>query len=238
MQAINFINFNLTRMDEKTQAEEATPKAKTTRAKAPKSLNLLEKLLEIRKSVDYLQKASKGSQFSYTSSSQVLSAVRNAMNEHKVLLITTVAGTNLISTPNRNDVLSHFTELALIMKWVDVETGEELAIPWYGQGVDLAGEKGVGKALTYAEKYFILKQFNIPTDKDDPDAHQEKQMPTIDLKTKLIGNLNAATSAAEVSKIWTDNPKLKTDPDFKEAVVINGARFKTVDDTNTDTKKG
>ena len=40
---------------------------------------------------------------------------------------------------------------------------------FYGQGVDISGEKGVGKALTYAEKYFLLKFFNIPTDEADPD---------------------------------------------------------------------
>jgi hypothetical protein len=39
---------------------------------------------------------------------------------------------------------------------------------WYGQGID-SGERGVGKAMTYAEKYFLLKFFNIPTDEDDPD---------------------------------------------------------------------
>jgi hypothetical protein len=47
-------------------------------------------------------------------------------------------------------------------------------MPFYAQGVDIAGEKGVGKALTYGEKYFLLKTFNIATDKDDPDAFQEK----------------------------------------------------------------
>jgi hypothetical protein len=61
------------------------------------------------------------------------------------------------------------------MTWVNAENPEEtIECPWYGQGVDIAGEKGVGKALTYAEKYFILKQFNIATDKDDPDAFQGK----------------------------------------------------------------
>lgn len=44
---------------------------------------------------------------------------------------------------------------------------------WYAQGVDIAGEKGVGKALTYAENIFI-EIFNIATDKDDPDSFQKK----------------------------------------------------------------
>ena len=55
------------------------------------------------------------------------------------------------------------------MTWHDVESGERMEVPWYAQGVDLAGEKGVGKALTYAEKYFLLKFFHVPTKKDDPD---------------------------------------------------------------------
>jgi len=47
-------------------------------------------------------------------------------------------------------------------------------VNWYAQGIDLAGEKGPGKALTYAEKYFLLKFFNIATSADDPDTFQKK----------------------------------------------------------------
>ena len=64
----------------------------------------------------------------------------------------------------------YMTELWQTMVWRDVDSGEELAVPWYAQGVDLAGEKGVGKAFTYAEKYFFLKFFHVPTKKDDPDG--------------------------------------------------------------------
>jgi len=63
----------------------------------------------------------------------------------------------------------------MTMMWVNIDDPSDTAkVSWYAQGVDLAGEKGVGKALTYAEKYFLLKTFNIATDKDDPDAFQEK----------------------------------------------------------------
>ena len=58
--------------------------------------------------------------------------------------------------------------------WVNAENPEEqIECAWMGQGLD-DGEKGVGKALTYAEKYFLLKFFNIATDKDDPDSFQAK----------------------------------------------------------------
>jgi hypothetical protein len=147
-------------------------------------LNIYQKLIEVRKSVPYLKKEAEGKQYSYTGSSQVLASVRNKMDELGLLLIPRIVGKNLIESPiefkdtNGNvtkRTTTYFTELIMTMTWVNADKPDEtIECPWYGQGVDIAGEKGVGKALTYAEKYFILKQFNIATDKDDPDAWQEK----------------------------------------------------------------
>jgi hypothetical protein len=203
----------------------------TTRTTKPKGLTLVQKLLEVRKSVDYLQKSSSGSQFKYTSSSQVLSAVRAKMNEMGLLLESHINESRVNENVTKTGTVVYFTELVMTMVWIDSDTGEERAMPWYAQGVDLAGEKGVGKALTYAEKYFILKQFNIPTDKDDPDSFQEKNAPQIDMKTKLIGDLKAATQYEQVTKIWSENPKFKDDPDFVEAVKVNGTRLKPKEPT-------
>lgn len=42
-----------------------------------------------------------------------------------------------------------------MMTWINIHNPSEIvACSWYSQGVDIEGEKGVGKALTYAEKYF------------------------------------------------------------------------------------
>lgn len=138
-------------------------------------MNIYQKLLEVRKSVPYLKKEAQAKQYNYVGSSQTLGAVREKLDEMNLVLETRVLGHNLISNVNDKGTMVHFTELDLEYTWVNAENPEEkVTIPWYGQGVDLAGEKGVGKALTYAEKYFILKQFNIATDKDDPDAFQQK----------------------------------------------------------------
>ena len=70
--------------------------------------------------------------------------------------------------------LQFMTAIKMRFTWINAENPEEQIVTlWEGQGVD-NGEKGIGKAATYAEKYFILKTFNIPTDKDDPDAYQAK----------------------------------------------------------------
>lgn len=206
-------------MEEKTQE-------KKTRTTKPKIATLAQKLVEVRRSVDYLQKTSQGSQFSYTSSSQVLAAVREKLNELGILLTPHVTHAEVRENLTKSGTAVYFTELVMTMEWADVETGETKAIPWYAQGVDLAGEKGVGKALTYAEKYFILKQFNIPTDKDDPDAFQEKNMPQIDRKTKAIGDAKSAKTEEELATVWRENPKLKGDADFVEVIKAMGAKLK------------
>ena len=138
-------------------------------------MNIYQKLLEVRKTVPYLQKTASGKQYKYTGSSQVLASVREKLDDMGLLLITRITNSKLTSEKNAKDTTVNMTELTLEFTWVNTENPEEtIVIPFYAQGVDLAGEKGVGKALTYGEKYFILKQFNIATDQDDPDAFQKK----------------------------------------------------------------
>lgn len=133
-------------------------------------MNIYQKLLEVKKHVDFLKKDTKGHQFLYNPSSQVIASVRDKMNEVGLFLECRIESP-VLHSKNENEK-QYLTELFMKMIWVNVDKPDErIEIPWYGQGLD-TGEKGVGKALTYAEKFFILKQFNIPTDKDDPDAHQ------------------------------------------------------------------
>lgn len=147
-------------------------------------MNIYQKLIEVRKTVTYLKKENPGAQYQYVSSSQVLANVREKMDELGLILEPAVTGHNVresvVETKDKDGnvfkrTTTYFTELDMTMTWVNAENPEEKIVkPWYGQGVDIAGEKGVGKALTYAEKYFMLKFFNIATDKDDPDAFQQR----------------------------------------------------------------
>jgi hypothetical protein len=147
-------------------------------------MNIYQKLIEVRKTVPYIQKADSGSQYQYTGSSRVLAAVVDKMNEVGLLLVPSVTGHKLNESPIEikdsagnvtKRTTTYFTELEMTMTWINAEKPDEQIVSgWYGQGVDIAGEKGVGKALTYAEKYFMLKFFNIATDKDDPDTFQAK----------------------------------------------------------------
>jgi hypothetical protein len=193
--------------------------------KGGERVNIYQKLLEVRKVVPYLQKNSSGHQYQYVGSSQVLSAVRQKLDELGLLLIVKVVGHNVTTETvenkdkydNNKKTTTYFTELDLEYTWINAENPEEvLSIPFYGQGVDIAGEKGVGKALTYAEKYFLLKQFNIATDKDDPDSFQEKSetyRKPDPITSKQIGELKI--NVLEFAKM-----RNKTDADVYKVLKI------------------
>jgi hypothetical protein len=119
----------------------------------------------------YLKKENenKGQGFNYVSSSQVLKIFREKCDELSIMVLPSVKRARTESTASGKQTL---TGLDIVYTFVDVENPDDrIDIPFYAQGADQA-EKGVGKALTYGEKFMILKLFNIPTDKDDPDSQQ------------------------------------------------------------------
>lgn len=142
-------------------------------------MNIYEKLIEVRKAVPYLQKTNLGAQYKYVGSSDVLGALREAMDAHGLLVIPRVTKISVTISEGENSkgnkTAKYFTETWLEYTIVNAAKFDEtITIPWYAQGLDTEGEKGVGKALTYGEKYLFLKLFNIATDVDDPDAFQRE----------------------------------------------------------------
>lgn len=158
-------------------------------------MNLYEKLLTMQTKVDGLIKDGKNTsdKYDFASDENVLDRFRPMMDELGLLLIPRVESAQLHEGATRTGTTRFLTELRLVMVWHDVESGEELAVPWYAQGVDLAGEKGVGKAFTYGEKYFLLKFFHVPTRRDDPDN---------DKRTRAGEKPQRGTAAARESAGW------------------------------------
>lgn len=157
-------------------------------------MNIYAKFLEIQRGVDRILKdaENKNDKYDYVSGSKVLSVIRPMMNEHGLLLIPQVVDKDILEGQTRSGTARFTVELALNMRWVDVESGETLDIPFYANGSDLgSAERAVGKALTYGEKYHLLKLFHIPTDKDDPDS---------DGRTKQ-GELRTKGTPAEREKV-------------------------------------
>lgn len=176
------------------------------------SKKLFPALLAVQKDTTaYLQKANKntGQSYNYVSSSQVLSNVREAMDKHGVLLMPEIIGQEIEQFTTKNGALQFFTKVQMAWHWVHAETGEFFRVAWEGQGVDNS-EKGIGKAITYAEKYIFLKTFHIATDQDDPDSFEQKiemQKPTPKMtdeqRQEISDIITQTTKDCKTKEDWT-----------------------------------
>lgn len=142
-------------------------------------LNLYQKIVKVREGIGNISKdntAGKGSKFSYdyVSGSQILSKIKEEMNNQNLILTPLIKDKNYKReeiTNRYNKIENMYTvELDLSYKWINADKPEEtLEIPFYAIGQQSDPSKAFGTALTYSERYVLLKMFNLPTDEDDAD---------------------------------------------------------------------
>ncbi|UYL93944.1 ERF family protein [Geobacillus phage vB_GthS_PK3.5] len=144
------------------------------------NLNIYQKLVEIRKSIDVFIKDTEGYGYKYVSGSQVLHKIKVKMDELGVLLIPHVLNQrhetfDYTVWDKKAQEEKQKTDFIVLgdMKyiWVNAENPEDrIEIPWQYMGQQDDISKAFGSGLTYTERYFLLKFFGVPTDEDDPDA--------------------------------------------------------------------
>lgn len=148
-------------------------------------LNLFQKIADVKANIDGFTKDAKSYNYSYVSGSQVLHRIRNKMIENNLLLIpkTTEENYKQIQVTRFNQkakreitVTEFVVEMNLTYVWINADKPEEqLEIPFYAVGQQDDVSKAHGTGLTYAERYFLMKFFNIPTDEDDADAKEKQE---------------------------------------------------------------
>ena len=175
-------------------------------------LNLYQKLHRVQSQVIGFGKDTQGNNFKYVSGTKVLDAIKPIMNELGLLLKTEVLSIDnqrndyaTKSNPNKSEILS---KVMMKFTWIDVDTGDKDECLWGANGQN-DWDKGVGSAMTYAERYFLLKYFHIATDEDDIDN------PKVD---EFIEEVKICKTNDELSKIWYDNVGLQKDAKFIQAV--------------------
>ena len=139
-------------------------------------MSVYKKLHQVQAATRSLAANSEGqtgsAKYGYVSGSKLLGVIRPLMDKYGLLLLQEVKDikNETISYMTRNgEKTEMFTTAHIRFTWVDTEDGSTIENDFYANGMN-AWDKGLGSALTYAERYYLMKTFHIATDEDDVDA--------------------------------------------------------------------
>ena len=149
-------------------------------------MTLAQKLVKVREGLRPLKKNAQGHNYKYTDEEQVLNAVIKGLNENNIDItwnIMTEGVCSMLIQPitvklKDRDKTAFWVSGIMEFTFIDADNPEDTQInrfPFAGMQDDPS--QAVGSAATYANRYFLLKRFLIPTTKDDPDYRGQKGVP-------------------------------------------------------------
>ena len=139
-------------------------------------MSVYKKLAQVQASMRSLAPNAEGqtgqARYGYVSGAKLLGVLRPLMDKHGLLLSQEVKGitnTPITYSTKSGEKTEMFTSLHIQFTWIDADDGSTLVNDFHANGMN-AWDKGLGSALTYAERYYLMKFFHIATDEDDVDA--------------------------------------------------------------------
>lgn len=141
-----------------------------------KKLNIYEKLSLIENEIGVVEKGlsvsmGKGS-YKAVSERDVLDAIKPIERKYRVYSYpydTEIINNEVLEkSSNYGTTTSQFLRLKRVYRFVNIDKPDECVdVISYGDGID-TGDKSPGKAMTYADKYALMKAYKLSTG-DDPD---------------------------------------------------------------------
>lgn len=125
---------------------------------------------------------------------QVTLAVKKAETKHRIVSVPIkqeLINSEILKTIKKDGTegVTYINIVKMTIKIVDLDSGEFVEIESFGQGID-SGDKGFGKASTYARKTALLNAYKIPTG-EDPDSNKSEEQftkATISEKRKAVSD--------------------------------------------------
>ena len=206
-----------------------------TETKTKEKLNLYEKMQAISMEVNNISKnmtVGTGN-YSYKAVSDLDVTLQVKKAEEKFKLYSVPISQEIISsekiriqkTTRQNNIettteqITYVDDVKMIVRFIDLEdTSSYIDIISFGKGID-NGDKGFGKASTYARKYALLNAYKIATG-EDPDAKHSNEI-------------------AKESES-TNPPQTQTQPQIKNVTeqMFNTVKWLLESNNEADNKKG
>lgn len=168
-------------------------------------MNIYEKIHAVMKSVEYLSKDDKvafgNTKYKAISEEKVTSTIRAKLVEQKLVIFPVKQEHKREGTLSTVDVTYRI---------VNCENPDEsIEVVSSGTGADTQ-DKGVGKAMTYAYKYMLLRTFAIPTG-EDPDKIASAQIDAEEQERKAKEKENPTPQYIDKIKVKALTERCKAD---------------------------
>tara|TARA_R110000850_G_scaffold404_5_gene2299 strand:- start:6 stop:602 length:597 start_codon:yes stop_codon:yes gene_type:complete len=164
-------------------------------------LNIYQRVNKVMSQCDYLQKkqAQQGKGIQYD---EVMAMIRGLLVTHGIVMVTTQESLDCLG--NVEGTKQKIYQGKYSLKLVNMDNPTDLIEHTaYAQGMD-GGDKGAGKAHTYAMKTMIVKGFGLETGIDEESRAEkiERLNEDFDL-TDDLHNMNSAASLDELLAVWS-----------------------------------
>jgi len=165
-----------------------------------KAKNLFQRINEVRKQVDYIQKnkavSTGGGSYKAVTHDEVTGVIRHHLVEQGIICIPSLISSNIAIPLGKDGAPSNMIryEATYDFRFVNADDPkDDLIIRMEAHAMDNQ-DKAPGKAISYAKKYAVLKLFEIETGEDEESRHTEKgEFP---LDTHIVALESAETIEA------------------------------------------
>lgn len=151
------------------------------------SLNLHQRILKIADMAGVLRKSKKGFSYNYVPEEDIQAKVTAGLQKYGVMLYNDIVPGTMKVTPysyEKYDKIAKANKTVceiivsgdMTYRWVNVDNPEEcISTTWAFVGQMEDASQAMGAGLTYANRYYLMKQLQLATTESDPDNYRSKQ---------------------------------------------------------------
>lgn len=190
---------------------------KNNQDKNIKELNLLERMSAISNKLGVLSKElevkiNQSNSYKAVSERTILDAIKPLEEEYRVFSYPIsrkiIETDTLVKEGKGTTTNTLFMRLEIVYRFINIDNKEDfIDITSYGDGMD-TGDKAPGKAMTYADKYALMKAYKISTG-DDPDKEPSPE-----------NGYKKGKKTSTKSKETTNNSTEEKETDFRTLLLL------------------
>lgn len=201
-------------------------------------MNIFQKMAAISNEISTVAKnlnidtGKRGGSYKAVGEADVLAAVKPLEEKHGVYSYPrsrmVIDSGELVTKNNDYETRRLYMRIETVYRFVNIEKPDDyLEIVSYGDGVDTQ-DKAPGKAMTYADKYALLKAYKIQTG-DDPDQYGSEDLvkkgkAQIEKPSKYIGEEERMILEAMAQKAGLNVSDIPNYPNITAATYTNCVR--------------